>query len=236
MAGNVGSVVFSSSEEDFWVRARGSVHVQDPRTEEFCQVLVCSLRFPLGTMSIPSLLVLYGSQTGTAQDAAQRIGRQAQRRRLPVRVMALDSYAVVSLLRLLEPSVQLGLTVPAGLFQRIVMCGIGVLKVLLVRMTKLNLGGCLDLCGEKQTGFGLDAQQIRSIPAALLPSVSLDSSAVSVPPTGRPDCRVSGGVCLLHRRTGRASGQHEGKRAESPAVSHRTKPAFREEMDPQMRD
>uniref|UniRef100_A0A8C8DG80 Flavodoxin-like domain-containing protein n=1 Tax=Oryzias sinensis TaxID=183150 RepID=A0A8C8DG80_9TELE len=49
-------------------------------------------------MSIPSLLVLYGSQTGTAQDVAQRIGRQAQRRRLPVRVMALDRYAVVSFL------------------------------------------------------------------------------------------------------------------------------------------
>uniref|UniRef100_A0A3P9HZ33 NADPH-dependent diflavin oxidoreductase 1 n=1 Tax=Oryzias latipes TaxID=8090 RepID=A0A3P9HZ33_ORYLA len=49
-------------------------------------------------MSIPSLLVLYGSQTGTAQDAAQRIGRQAQRRRLPVRVMALDSYAVADLI------------------------------------------------------------------------------------------------------------------------------------------
>ncbi|RVE65475.1 hypothetical protein OJAV_G00116890 [Oryzias javanicus] len=49
-------------------------------------------------MSNPSLLVLYGSQTGTAQDAAQRIGRQAQRRRLQVRVMALDSYKVANLI------------------------------------------------------------------------------------------------------------------------------------------
>lgn len=47
-------------------------------------------------MSLPGLLVLYGSQTGSAQDTAQRIGRQAQRRRLQVRVLALDSYNVVS--------------------------------------------------------------------------------------------------------------------------------------------
>ena len=43
-----------------------------------------------------ALLVLYGSQTGTAQDTAERIGRQAQRRRMKVRVEALDSYNVVS--------------------------------------------------------------------------------------------------------------------------------------------
>lgn len=47
-------------------------------------------------MSLPSLLVLYGSQTGSAQDTAQRIGRQAQRRRLQVRVSPLDAYNVVS--------------------------------------------------------------------------------------------------------------------------------------------
>lgn len=47
-------------------------------------------------MSKPTLLVLYGSQTGTAQDTAQRIGRQAQRRQLQVQVMPLDSYDVVS--------------------------------------------------------------------------------------------------------------------------------------------
>lgn len=45
-----------------------------------------------------SLLVLYGSQTGTAQDTAERIGRQAQRRRMRVRVEALDTYNVVKLI------------------------------------------------------------------------------------------------------------------------------------------
>lgn len=47
-------------------------------------------------MSKPTLLVLYGSQTGTAQDTAQRIGRQAQRRQLQVQVLPLDNYNVVS--------------------------------------------------------------------------------------------------------------------------------------------
>ncbi|TVK72989.1 NADPH-dependent diflavin oxidoreductase 1 [Bagarius yarrelli] len=47
-------------------------------------VLVC--------MSHHALLVLYGSQTGTAQDTAERIGRQAQRKRIKVRVQALDTY------------------------------------------------------------------------------------------------------------------------------------------------
>ncbi|XP_013884668.1 NADPH-dependent diflavin oxidoreductase 1 [Austrofundulus limnaeus] len=46
----------------------------------------------------PDLLVLYGSQTGTAQDTAHRLARQAQRRRLKVRVMSLDSYNVVDLI------------------------------------------------------------------------------------------------------------------------------------------
>ena len=41
------------------------------------------------------LLVLYGSQTGTAQDVAERIGREGKRRYFTVRVMPLDSYAVV---------------------------------------------------------------------------------------------------------------------------------------------
>ncbi|KAK5900433.1 hypothetical protein CgunFtcFv8_025393 [Champsocephalus gunnari] len=49
-------------------------------------------------MSQPSLLVLYGSQTGTAQDTAQRIGRQAQRRRLQVQVLPLDHYNVAGLI------------------------------------------------------------------------------------------------------------------------------------------
>uniref|UniRef100_A0A3P9NNX7 NADPH-dependent diflavin oxidoreductase 1 n=1 Tax=Poecilia reticulata TaxID=8081 RepID=A0A3P9NNX7_POERE len=42
--------------------------------------------------------VLFGSQTGTAQDTAQRVGRQAQRRRLRVRVLPLDGYNVADLI------------------------------------------------------------------------------------------------------------------------------------------
>nr|XP_028572080.1 NADPH-dependent diflavin oxidoreductase 1 [Podarcis muralis] len=42
------------------------------------------------------LLLLFGSQSGTAEDLAQRIGRQAERRRFRVRVGALDAYPVVS--------------------------------------------------------------------------------------------------------------------------------------------
>ncbi|XP_078128386.1 NADPH-dependent diflavin oxidoreductase 1 [Sander vitreus] len=49
-------------------------------------------------MSKPTLLVLYGSQTGTAQDTAQRIGRQARRRHLQVQVLPLDSYVVANLI------------------------------------------------------------------------------------------------------------------------------------------
>ncbi|CAL8276339.1 unnamed protein product [Merluccius merluccius] len=49
-------------------------------------------------MSRPQLLVLYGSQTGTAQDTAQRIGRQAQRRHMQNQVAALDSYNVANLI------------------------------------------------------------------------------------------------------------------------------------------
>ncbi len=42
------------------------------------------------------LLVLYGSQTGTAQDTAERVGREGKRRRFRVRVLAMDSYNTVS--------------------------------------------------------------------------------------------------------------------------------------------
>ncbi|XP_042529224.1 NADPH-dependent diflavin oxidoreductase 1 isoform X1 [Dipodomys spectabilis] len=51
----------------------------------------------------PQLLALFGSQTGTAQDVAERLGREARRRRLDCRVQALDSYAVANLIR--EPLV-----------------------------------------------------------------------------------------------------------------------------------
>ncbi|KAI3361997.1 hypothetical protein L3Q82_012200, partial [Scortum barcoo] len=49
-------------------------------------------------MSKPTLRVLYGSQTGTAQDTAQRIARQAQRRHLQVQVLPLDHYNVADLI------------------------------------------------------------------------------------------------------------------------------------------
>lgn len=38
------------------------------------------------------LLVLYGSQTGTAQDVAERIGREARRRHFRARVSSMDEY------------------------------------------------------------------------------------------------------------------------------------------------
>ncbi|KAM6170482.1 NADPH-dependent diflavin oxidoreductase 1 isoform 2-T2 [Rhynchocyon petersi] len=54
-------------------------------------------------MAGPRLLVLFGSQTGTAEDVAERLGREAQRRRLGCRVLALDAYPVVNLIN--EPLV-----------------------------------------------------------------------------------------------------------------------------------
>lgn len=41
------------------------------------------------------LLVLYGSQTGTAQDTAERVAREGKRRRYRVRALAMDSYNTV---------------------------------------------------------------------------------------------------------------------------------------------
>ena len=43
------------------------------------------------------LLVLYGSQTGTAQDTAERVGREGKRRHFRVRVLAMDNYDTVSI-------------------------------------------------------------------------------------------------------------------------------------------
>ncbi|XP_014683637.2 NADPH-dependent diflavin oxidoreductase 1 isoform X1 [Equus asinus] len=54
-------------------------------------------------MPTPRLLVLFGSQTGTAQDVSERLGREARRRRLGCLVQALDSYPVVNLIN--EPLV-----------------------------------------------------------------------------------------------------------------------------------
>ncbi|XP_077492662.1 NADPH-dependent diflavin oxidoreductase 1-like isoform X2 [Amblyomma americanum] len=44
-------------------------------------------------------LVLYGSQTGTARDVAERIGRQARRYRFSVSVLAMDDYPVTELIK-----------------------------------------------------------------------------------------------------------------------------------------
>ena len=43
--------------------------------------------------------VLYGSQTGTAEDVAGRVGREARRRRFETTVVAMDSYEKVSDMR-----------------------------------------------------------------------------------------------------------------------------------------
>ncbi|KAM9176576.1 NADPH-dependent diflavin oxidoreductase 1 isoform 3-T6 [Mergus octosetaceus] len=53
---------------------------------------------PLDQMAERRLLILYGSQTGTAQDTAERIGREAKRRHFQCRVEALDSYDVANLI------------------------------------------------------------------------------------------------------------------------------------------
>uniref|UniRef100_A0A8C5JNN8 NADPH-dependent diflavin oxidoreductase 1 n=1 Tax=Junco hyemalis TaxID=40217 RepID=A0A8C5JNN8_JUNHY len=54
-------------------------------------------------MAEKGLLVLFGSQTGTAQDTAERVGREAQRRHLRCRVQALDSCDLANLIH--EPLV-----------------------------------------------------------------------------------------------------------------------------------
>jgi hypothetical protein len=41
---------------------------------------------PPGDEPRPGLLVLYGSQTGTAEDVAERVGREARRRFIRARV------------------------------------------------------------------------------------------------------------------------------------------------------
>ena len=40
------------------------------------------------------VIVLYGTQTGTAKGAAQDIGREATRRKLRVKVMGFDDYDI----------------------------------------------------------------------------------------------------------------------------------------------
>lgn len=42
------------------------------------------------------LLILYASQTGNAMDAAERLGREAERRGCPVAVLSTDQFDAVS--------------------------------------------------------------------------------------------------------------------------------------------
>ena len=49
------------------------------------------------------ILILYGSETGTAQDVAERLGREALRSHLQARVMPMDAYPIASLIH--EPLV-----------------------------------------------------------------------------------------------------------------------------------
>ena len=49
----------------------------------------------------PRLLILYASQTGNAQDAAERIGREAERRHCPAVVVSMEDFDVVFPLRAL---------------------------------------------------------------------------------------------------------------------------------------
>ena len=45
----------------------------------------------------PRILVLYGSQTGTAKDVAERIFRDGRRHHFSATFLALDNYAIVSI-------------------------------------------------------------------------------------------------------------------------------------------
>lgn len=44
-----------------------------------------------------SLLILFGSETGCAQDVAENLARQARRRHFKTRVVAMDDYDKVKL-------------------------------------------------------------------------------------------------------------------------------------------
>lgn len=46
----------------------------------------------IGLVEEMSLLVLYGSETGTSQDLAEQIWREGYRRNVPVKVVAFDDF------------------------------------------------------------------------------------------------------------------------------------------------
>lgn len=45
---------------------------------------------------LKKLLILYASQTGNAMDAAERLGREAERRGCPVTLRSIDDFDAVS--------------------------------------------------------------------------------------------------------------------------------------------
>jgi len=49
------------------------------------------------------LLILYATQTGNAMDAAERIGREAERRACPVSLLSIDQFDPVCMLLSLSP-------------------------------------------------------------------------------------------------------------------------------------
>ncbi|XP_071820437.1 NADPH-dependent diflavin oxidoreductase 1-like isoform X2 [Apostichopus japonicus] len=53
----------------------------------------------MGDQASTRLCILFGSQTGTAQDVAERLGRDAKRRHFAVKLMPLDSYNVSNLIQ-----------------------------------------------------------------------------------------------------------------------------------------
>ncbi len=57
-------------------------------------------------MSERRLTVLYGSETGTAQDVAERIGRGGKRHLFTTCVLALDDYPVVRLRLVCKNNIQ----------------------------------------------------------------------------------------------------------------------------------
>ncbi|KAM3910991.1 NADPH-dependent diflavin oxidoreductase 1 [Leptodactylus fuscus] len=52
---------------------------------------------PTSQMTERKILILYGSQTGTAEDMAERLGREARRRHFTCRVDSIDSYNIANL-------------------------------------------------------------------------------------------------------------------------------------------
>ncbi len=52
------------------------------------------------SVSERQILILYGSQTGCAQDVAERMSRQAKRRRFKTRIYSMDAYDRVNFVAL----------------------------------------------------------------------------------------------------------------------------------------